>query len=196
MHFHPLKSPLTDDPPYILTSLCRNTSTAFSLASGTIGATLSSTLSGVKSIAVSYAIFDKTYSAKAVDLANEIACNVAKRLYEDWGKDGGLVGGEVGLYTVRLLSPFSLSPKGNMLTLLLLVCGRSTFRFERRTCRPPNTSSPEFGTTRISRSSSLRLPCPLGRTYPTRPPQPPKRNRQRRRRGSSRLGLHLRCKGW
>jgi 5'/3'-nucleotidase SurE len=80
----------------------RNTSAAFSLASGTIGATLGSTLAGVRSIALSYALFDRRFTPRSLELANVIACRVLASLCADWGKDGGLAGGNVGLYTVRL----------------------------------------------------------------------------------------------
>lgn len=83
----------------------RNCSTAFSLASGTIGATLSSTLAGVRSIALSYALFDNRFTERSLELANAVSCVVLERLWADWGKDGALAGGNVGLYTVRRAPP-------------------------------------------------------------------------------------------
>lgn len=38
-----------------------------------------------------------------------VACRVVKALWEDWGKDAGLAGGNVGLYTVRSSSALCTS---------------------------------------------------------------------------------------
>lgn len=66
----------------------RNSSSAFTLSSGTIGATLSSALSAYPSIAISYGVVTRPVSAKVTHLANEAAIEVVARLWADWGIDG------------------------------------------------------------------------------------------------------------
>lgn len=58
----------------------RNTSSAFALSSGTVGAAMSASMSGVPAIALSYGIFDKPIPEGVVEKANEIACTVIKKL--------------------------------------------------------------------------------------------------------------------
>ena len=58
----------------------RNTSSAFALSSGTVGAAMSASMAGVPAIALSYGIFDKPIPEGVLDKANEIACTVIKKL--------------------------------------------------------------------------------------------------------------------
>ena len=60
----------------------RNTSSAFALSSGTVGAAMSASMAGVPAIALSYGIFDKPIPDGVVEKANEIACTVIKKLCE------------------------------------------------------------------------------------------------------------------
>ncbi|KAH8084632.1 putative cytoplasm protein [Filobasidium floriforme] len=66
----------------------RNSSSAFCLSSGTIGATLSSTLSSYPSIAISYGVVTRPVLPRCLELANETAVEVVQKLWEDWGNDG------------------------------------------------------------------------------------------------------------
>jgi hypothetical protein len=66
----------------------RNSSSAFCLSSGTIGATLSSTLSSYPSIAISYGVVTRPVPPRCLELANETAVEVVQKLWEDWGNDG------------------------------------------------------------------------------------------------------------
>ncbi|KEI39169.1 uncharacterized protein L969DRAFT_94247 [Mixia osmundae IAM 14324] len=75
----------------------RNTSTAFALSSGTIGAALASSLSGVPSIAISYAIFERPIQDDQVAAAHDWACVVIKRLWDTWQHDG-----DHDLYSVNI----------------------------------------------------------------------------------------------
>ncbi|KAK9895829.1 sure-like protein [Cystobasidium minutum MCA 4210] len=59
----------------------RNTSSAFALSSGTVGAAMSASMAGIPAIALSYGIFDKPIPAGVVEKANEIACTVIKKLW-------------------------------------------------------------------------------------------------------------------
>jgi tubulin--tyrosine ligase len=74
-----ISMPLTDG---------RNSSSAFCLSSGTIGATLSSTLSSYPSIAISYGVVTRPVPPRCLELANETAVEVVQKLWEDWGNDG------------------------------------------------------------------------------------------------------------
>jgi len=81
----------------------RNTSSAFSLSSGTIGAALSACLSRTRAVAVSYGTFRGINHVALSDPAHELAIRILKKLWEDWGKDTeGLRNEEVDLYNVNL----------------------------------------------------------------------------------------------
>lgn len=88
----------------------RNSSAAFALSSGTIGATLSSALSRYPSIALSYGVVTRPVSKKAIDLANSASVEIIRRLWHDWGSDatnfhehqGGHGPGRVQLYCVNV----------------------------------------------------------------------------------------------
>jgi len=103
----------------------RNTGTAFSLSSGTIGAALAGSLSGVKAISLSYGHFqvltDEMKAAKekyksstetssssndsttaptpttseVVTIAHKLSCRIIEKLYKEW--ENG-----VGVYTVNV----------------------------------------------------------------------------------------------
>ncbi|TFK57281.1 sure-like protein [Heliocybe sulcata] len=81
----------------------RNTSSAFALSSGTIGAALSSSLSHVRSIAVSYGTVNRPTPTTYFDPAHQLAGRIITHLWENWGKDeGGLRNGEVDLYNINI----------------------------------------------------------------------------------------------
>jgi hypothetical protein len=65
----------------------RNSSSAFAISSGTIGATLGSSFSSYPSIALSYGVVQRPVPANAITLANEAAVTVVERLWADWGVD-------------------------------------------------------------------------------------------------------------
>ncbi|GHJ87738.1 hypothetical protein NliqN6_4140 [Naganishia liquefaciens] len=89
----------------------RNSSSAFAISSGTIGATLGSSFSSYPSIALSYGVVQRPVPANAITLANEAAVTVVERLWADWGVDqsqqrsldGSRMRGRVQLYAVNLL---------------------------------------------------------------------------------------------
>ncbi|KAI0067690.1 sure-like protein [Artomyces pyxidatus] len=86
-------------------NLGRNTSSAFALSSGTIGAALSSSLSKVRSIALSYGIVIHSGPTPASfsEPAHALSSRIVKHLWDNWGKDeGGLRSGEVDLYNVNI----------------------------------------------------------------------------------------------
>jgi len=81
----------------------RNTSSAFMLSSGTIGAALSSSLSQIRSIALSYGVFTHPSPPEYVQPAHDLATRIVKELWTNWGADPiGVRGGEVDLYNVNL----------------------------------------------------------------------------------------------
>ncbi|KAJ7932376.1 survival protein sure-like phosphatase/nucleotidase [Mycena leptocephala] len=84
-------------------NLGRNTSSAFALSSGTIGAALSASLSKTRSIAVSYGTVVHPNPPAYFEPAHVLACRIIRYLYENWGHDeGGLRAGEVDLYNVNI----------------------------------------------------------------------------------------------
>ncbi|KAK2461897.1 hypothetical protein APHAL10511_006360 [Amanita phalloides] len=80
----------------------RNTSAAFALSSGTIGAALSSSFN-IRSIALSYGIVKYPTPTEYLEPANVLSCNIIQRLWDNWGKDDGSIrDGEVDLYSVNI----------------------------------------------------------------------------------------------
>ncbi|KAH7100252.1 sure-like protein [Auriculariales sp. MPI-PUGE-AT-0066] len=66
-------------------NLGRNTSSAFALSSGTIGAAMSGALTGARSIALSYGIFLKHTPKSLHTPAHDLATRIISRLYSQWG---------------------------------------------------------------------------------------------------------------
>ncbi|TFK77077.1 sure-like protein [Pluteus cervinus] len=90
----------------------RNTSSAFALSSGTIGAALSSSLSGVRSIAVSYGTVLRPTPPTLFEPAHLLSLKILKDLWENWG-NSGFPPHEVDLYNVNIpLIEQLLSPEG------------------------------------------------------------------------------------
>jgi len=84
-------------------NLGRNTSSAFALSSGTIGAALSSSLSGVRSIAISYATVVHPTPEAFFEPAYALSTRIIRHLWMNWGADdGGLRNSEVDLYNVNI----------------------------------------------------------------------------------------------
>lgn len=84
-------------------NLGRNTSAAFALSSGTIGAALSSSLSRVRSIAVSYGTVVHPTPTTFYEPAHRLTAVVLNHLWSNWGEDeGGLRNGEVDLYNLNI----------------------------------------------------------------------------------------------
>ncbi|KAJ7293600.1 sure-like protein [Mycena rebaudengoi] len=84
-------------------NLGRNTSSAFALSSGTIGAALSSSLSKTRSIAVSYGTVVHPTPTTYFEPAHVLAGRIIRYLWENWGSDeAGLRSGEIDLYNVNI----------------------------------------------------------------------------------------------
>jgi len=84
-------------------NLGRNTSSAFALSSGTIGAALSSSLSTIRSIAVSYGTVHHPTPVTFFEPAHTLACCIVEHLWSNWGEDhAGLRNGEVDLYSINI----------------------------------------------------------------------------------------------
>ncbi|KAK7694628.1 hypothetical protein QCA50_001815 [Cerrena zonata] len=84
-------------------NLGRNSSSAFALSSGTIGAALSSSLSQVRSIALSYGTVMHPTPTNLFEPAHLLSSKVVRHLWDNWGTDeGGLRNGEVDLYNVNI----------------------------------------------------------------------------------------------
>jgi len=75
----------------------RNTSSAFSLSSGTIGAALASSLSGVRSIALSYGTMIKNTPTTFHDPAFKLSTKIINHLLANWGHRGDKV-----LYSINI----------------------------------------------------------------------------------------------
>ncbi|EMD42032.1 hypothetical protein CERSUDRAFT_110571 [Gelatoporia subvermispora B] len=84
-------------------NLGRNTSAAFALSSGTIGAALSSSLSGIRSIAISYGTVVHPTPIAWHDPAHSLGSRIIRYLWDNWGTDeGGLRNSEVDVYNVNI----------------------------------------------------------------------------------------------
>ncbi|KAF5314055.1 hypothetical protein D9611_006835 [Ephemerocybe angulata] len=84
-------------------NLGRNTSSAFALSSGTIGAAMSSSLSKVRAIALSYGIVVHPSPQAYTEPAHHLGGRIIKQLWHNWGQDDcGLRNGEVDLYSVNI----------------------------------------------------------------------------------------------
>ncbi|KAI0335293.1 sure-like protein [Cubamyces sp. BRFM 1775] len=95
-------------------NLGRNSSAAFALSSGTIGAALSSALSGVRSIALSYGTVLHPTPTEFYEPAHRLGARIVGHLWQNWGADeGGPRPGEVDLYNVNIpMIPELLSDTG------------------------------------------------------------------------------------
>jgi len=81
----------------------RNTSSAFALSSGTIGAAMSSSLSKMRSVALSYGTMVYPVLETYFDPAHNQGCRIINYLWNNWGEDEcGLRDGEVDLYSVNI----------------------------------------------------------------------------------------------
>ncbi|KIP11974.1 hypothetical protein PHLGIDRAFT_98695 [Phlebiopsis gigantea 11061_1 CR5-6] len=84
-------------------NLGRNTSAAFSLSSGTLGAALSSSLSKQRAIALSYGTVERPTPTVYFEPAHVLASRIVRHLWANWGLDvGGVRDGEVDLYSVNI----------------------------------------------------------------------------------------------
>jgi len=84
-------------------NLGRNTSSAFALSSGTIGAALSSSFSKVRSIAISYGTVLHPTPEKLFEPAHILSGRILRHIWENWGYDKeGLRAGEVDFYNVNI----------------------------------------------------------------------------------------------
>ncbi|KAJ8522523.1 hypothetical protein ONZ45_g899 [Pleurotus djamor] len=84
-------------------NLGRNTSAAFALSSGTIGAALASSLSQIRSIALSYGTVIHPTPSTFFEPAHVLGANIIRYLWLNWGSDeAGLRNGEVDLYSVNI----------------------------------------------------------------------------------------------
>ncbi|KAH9946641.1 survival protein sure-like phosphatase/nucleotidase [Amylocystis lapponica] len=84
-------------------NLGRNSSSAFALSSGTIGAALSSSLSRIRSVALSYGTVIHPTPTTLHDPAHLLSSKIIRHLWDNWGADeGGLRDGEVDLYNINI----------------------------------------------------------------------------------------------
>ena len=67
----------------------RNTSSAFALSSGTVGAALTASMAGVPAIALSYGVFQRPVEDRILAKANEIACTVIQKMCRPGRSRGG-----------------------------------------------------------------------------------------------------------
>jgi 5'/3'-nucleotidase SurE len=62
----------------------RNSTAVFSLSSGTIGGAMEAAVCGMKSIALSYAFFDRNHDAKIITDASELSAKLVQHLWDNW----------------------------------------------------------------------------------------------------------------
>jgi len=82
-------------------NLGRNTSAAFAMSSGTLGAALSSALSKVRSIALSYGTVLHPTPPTLYGPAHSLSLRIIDHLWNNWGSDSGPPN-EVDLYSVNI----------------------------------------------------------------------------------------------
>ncbi|KAF2654631.1 sure-like protein [Lophiostoma macrostomum CBS 122681] len=73
----------------------RNSTAVFSLSSGTIGGAMEAAVCGVKSIALSYAFFDRNHDPDIIAGASNLSVKLIQHLYDNWDK-------ETHLYSVNV----------------------------------------------------------------------------------------------
>ncbi|CAI6332701.1 unnamed protein product [Periconia digitata] len=73
----------------------RNSTAVFSLSSGTIGGAMEAAVCGVKSIALSYAFFDRNHDAAIIEGASQLSAKLIAHLYDNWDPN-------THLYTVNV----------------------------------------------------------------------------------------------
>ncbi|KAJ3734879.1 survival protein sure-like phosphatase/nucleotidase [Lentinula guzmanii] len=84
-------------------NLGRNSSSAFALSSGTVGAAMSSSLSKTRSIAISYGTVVHPTPATYFEPAHILGTKIIDHLWRTWGSDEyGLKNKEVDLYNVNI----------------------------------------------------------------------------------------------
>jgi tubulin--tyrosine ligase len=62
----------------------RNSTAVFSLSSGTIGGAMEAAVCGVKSIALSYAFFDRNHDARIITGASDLSAKLIQYLWDNW----------------------------------------------------------------------------------------------------------------
>ena len=62
----------------------RNSTAVFSLSSGTIGGAMEAAVCGVKSIALSYAFFDRNHDAAIISGASALSARLVQYLWDNW----------------------------------------------------------------------------------------------------------------
>ncbi|KAK7188083.1 sure-like protein [Paraphaeosphaeria sporulosa] len=65
----------------------RNSTAVFSLSSGTIGGAMEAAVCGYKSIALSYAFFDRNHDAAIISGASELSARLIQHLFDNWNPD-------------------------------------------------------------------------------------------------------------
>jgi len=73
----------------------RNSTAVFSLSSGTIGGAMEAAVCGFKSIALSYAFFDRNHDAAIITGASDLSAKLIQHLYDNWDAN-------THLYTVNV----------------------------------------------------------------------------------------------
>ncbi|KAF2746214.1 sure-like protein [Sporormia fimetaria CBS 119925] len=68
----------------------RNSTAVFSLSSGTIGGAMEAAVCGVKSIALSYAFFDRNHDPNIITGASELSVKLIEHLYKNWDENAHL----------------------------------------------------------------------------------------------------------
>ncbi|KAG2044826.1 sure-like protein [Suillus americanus] len=84
-------------------NLGRNSSAAFAMSSGTIGAAMSSALSQIRSIAISYGTVLHPTPNELFEPADILSGRIIQYLWNNWGNDvGAMRNGEIDMYNVNV----------------------------------------------------------------------------------------------
>ncbi|KAF2644049.1 sure-like protein [Massarina eburnea CBS 473.64] len=114
----------------------RNSTAVFALSSGTIGGAMEAAVCGTKSIALSYAFFDRNHDAGIISAASEHSAKLIKHLYDNWDKD-------THLYTVNVPLVENVAAKKILWTNMLQNRWKSGSCFQVIPVPPEDDDSPE-----------------------------------------------------
>ncbi|KAF1986894.1 sure-like protein [Aulographum hederae CBS 113979] len=125
----------------------RNTTAVFALSSGTIGGALEGAVCGKKSIALSYAFFDRNHTAEVIEGASRLSVKIIEKLVQGWGEG-------VQLYSVNVPLVADVGSAKIVYTKMLQNEWSSGSCFEAIEVPEEEDWGPEEGEERIRRAES------------------------------------------
>jgi len=140
-------------------NLGRNTSCAFALSSGTLGAALSSALSQARSIALSYGTVEHPTPQAFFDPAHVLSAKIIRHLWDNWGKDStGLRNGEIDFYSVNIPMVQGLLSE-NGLPIIWTRLWRNSYHRLFKACSPERAAELDRPTLQAGPDSTETVPA-------------------------------------